>query len=297
VSREIISSESDLSTLPVISKENRSPMQSFFFTTGVGDPACNAAPPSLLVVQGPDNVKVDITANGADITIGSTIALMILPGNKLQLVVIHGEATLGNLTVPAGFKITAPLSDDGKSIVGGWEDLSPLTQEDLDLLKPLEGLPPNILHYAIVLPTLEEIQTLLNALLRNTATTGGTIGPASGQADCSRFKPTSPLDGLPFGSTTFYWDPAPGATTYQVNLYNDSGALVGSFQTDAANTSLVGDTSRLGGGFSFAWQIVALVDGQVACTSLPITMFRETPKPAEPQLVPMATEEFQPPTF
>jgi hypothetical protein len=293
VSKEIISSEGDLSTLPVINKEMRSPMQSFFFTTAVGDPACNAAPPSLLVVQGPDNVKVDITANGADITIGSTIALMILPGNKLQLIVVHGEATLGDLNVPTGFKITAQLSDDGKSIVGGWEDMSPLTQEDLDLLKPLEGLPPNILHYPIVLPTLADIQAILNAFLGGNSNAGG---PASDKADCTNFKPTSPLDGLPFGTTTFYWDPAPGATSYQVNLYNDSGALVGSFQTDGANSSLDGDTSGLGGGFSFSWQVVALVDGQVACSSAPITMFRETPKPANEPQQPMATEESEGPT-
>ena len=293
VSKEIISSESDLSALPVISKENRSPMQSFFFTTAIGDPACNAAPPSLLVVQGPDNVKVDITANGADITIGSTIALMILPGNKLQLIVIHGEATLGDLNVPTGFKITAQLSDDGKSIIGGWEDMSPLTQQDLDLLKPLEGLPSNILHYPIVLPTLADIQAILNAFLSGNS---NAVGTGNGQADCTNFKPTSPLDGLPFGPTTFYWDPAPGATGYQVNLYNDSGALVGSFQTDAANTSLLGDTSGLGEGFSFSWQVVALVDGQIACSSPAITMFREAPKPANEPQEPMATEEFQLPS-
>ncbi|MEO8609797.1 MAG: SH3 domain-containing protein [Chloroflexota bacterium] len=295
VNKDIIYSEGDLNTLPVINKENRSPMQSFFFTTGVGDPACNAAPPSLLVVQGPDNVKVNITANGADITIGSTIALMILPGNILQLIVVHGEAKLGDLNVPAGFKITAQLSDDGKSIVGGWEDMSPLTQEDLDLLKPLEGLPPNILHYPIVLPSLADIQAILNAFQGGNSGGGGTGGPGSGQADCTTFAPTSPLDGLPFGTTTFYWNPAPGATTYQVNLYNDSGALVGSFQTDAANTSLEGDTSGLGGGFSFSWQVVALVNGQVACSSAPITMFRETPKPANQPGQPMATEEFEMP--
>ncbi len=296
ISREVIQSEVDVSGLPVISSENRSPMQSFFFTTGVGDPACNAAPPSLLVVQGPDNVKVDITANGADISIGSTIALMILPGNQLQLVVIHGEATLGNLSVPAGFKITAPLSEDGKTIIGDWENMNPLTQEDLDLLQPLENLPTNILHYAIVLPTLEEIQAIINAFLQasdnSNGNTQGTAAGASG-VDCGPFKATSPLDGLPFGDATFYWNPAPGATSYQVNLFNESGAVVGSFETAAPNSNLVGSTSSLGNGFSFGWQVVALVNGQVACSSPTITMFRSAPpapQEAPPEL-PMETPE------
>lgn len=296
VNKDIIDSEGDLSTLPVINKENRSPMQSFFFSTGVGDPACNSAPPSLLVVQGPDNVKVDITANGADITIGSTIALSILPGNQLQLIVIHGEATLGDLNVPAGFKITAPLSNDGKSVVGDWQHMSPLTQEDLDLLKPLEGLPDNILHYPIVLPTEEQIQAIINVFLNNNSNNGNTNNPAAGQADCSTFAATSPLDGLPYGETTFYWNPAGGATSYQVNVYNDSGALVGSFPTDGSNSSVVGDTSNLGGGFSFSWQVVALVNGQVACSSPQITMFRETPKPADQPAQPVATEEWEMPS-
>jgi hypothetical protein len=300
ISREVVETEAKVSGLPVITRENRSPMQSFFFTTGVGDPACNAAPPSLLVVQGPDNVKVDITANGADITIGSTIALMILPGNTLQLMVISGEATLGELSIPAGFKISAPLSEDGKTVTGVWENLVPMTQEDLDLLTPLEGLPANLLHYPIILPTIEEIQALLNVFLQannNTNTAGGvtqgtTVG---GGADCSTFRATSPLDGLPFGDTTFYWDPAPGATSYQVNVLNDSGAVVGSFTTDAPNSSLIGDTSNLGGGFSFAWQVTALVNGQAACSSTPITMFREAPpaplETPEPAPAAIGTEE------
>lgn len=295
MSREVIQTGADVNTLPVISRESRSPMQSFYFTTGVGDPACNAAPPSLLVVQGPDNVRVDITANGADITIGSTIALMILPGNQLQLVVISGEAKLGDVTVPAGFKITAPLSDDGKTVTGPWTNLEPLTQADLDLLQPLENLPVNLLHYAIVLPTLEDIQAFINAFLQSTTSTsagGGAQGPAAGQANCANFRPTSPLDGLPFGMTTFYWDIAPGATSYQVIVFNDQGAAVGSFTTDGSNSSLVGDTSGLGGGFTFSWQVTALVNGQVACTSAPVTMFREAPPPPqEPPPAPMQTEE------
>lgn len=289
ISTEVIE-PTDTSGLPVISRESRSPMQSFFFTTAVGDPACNAAPPSLLVVQGPDNVKVDITANGADISIGSTIALMILPGNKLQLVVISGEAALDGLTVPAGFKITAPLSEDGKTVVGDWENLQPLTQEDLDLLAPLENLPSNILHYPIVLPTLAQIQALINAFLGSNTGAGGNTQGAIAGVDCTRFKPTSPLDGLPYGATTFYWDPAQGVTSYQVNVFNESGAQIGSFTTDSSNTSLVGDTSNLGAGFTFSWQVVALVNGQVACSSPAIIMFRVAPPAPQETPEPMAEE-------
>jgi hypothetical protein len=270
-------------------------MQSFYFNTGFGDPTCSEAPPSLLVVQGPNNVSVDITANGADITIGSTIALMILPGNQLQLIVVSGEAKLGDVTVPAGFKITAPLSEDGKTVTGPFQNLQPLTQEDLDNLQPLENLPPNLLHYAIELPTLADIQALLDAF-NNTNQGGNNVtvnqGVAGDQVNCTPFRPTSPLNGLPYGQTTFYWDAAPGATAYQVNVFNESGAQVATFQTGGGSTNLTGDLSNVGSGFSFSWQVLALLNGQVACSSAPITMFREAvptqAPPPPPIFVPTA---------
>jgi hypothetical protein len=300
ISREVIEPV-DVSGLPTIDRESRTPMQSFYFSTGFGDPTCNEAPPSLLVVQGPNNVSVDITANGADINIGSTIALMILPGNQLQLIVVSGEAKVGNVIVPEGFKITAPLSEDGKTVVGPPQNFAPLTQEDLNNLQPLENLPANLLHYAIELPTLEEIQAILNFYnnLNNPQNTGNTPnttgGTTSGQVNCTPFRATSPLGGLPYGMTTFYWDAAPGATSYRVDVFNEGGGQVASFETGGGSTNLNGDLSNVGGGFTFSWQVSALLNGQVACTSGPITMQREavpTQAPPPPAAdVPVSTEE------
>ncbi|MFN8379781.1 MAG: hypothetical protein U0452_14030 [Anaerolineae bacterium] len=50
------------------------PMQAFYLRTGIGQPLCSQAP-SALVVQGPQGLHVNIEANGADITLGSTILL------------------------------------------------------------------------------------------------------------------------------------------------------------------------------------------------------------------------------
>ncbi len=288
ISREVIQATGDLNTLPNIDREARTPMQAFYFRTGIGDPSCTTAP-SLLVVQGPQGVKVDLSANGADVTIGSTIVFRSLGDGLVQLMVIDGEAQLGNVLVPQGFSVKARLSEDGKTIIGDWTDFSPLSEEELQLLSTLENIPPNLLHYPINLPTLEEIQQAL-LFFSQTSTVGGgaSSGPAAGQANCSNFRPTSPLGGLPFGQTTFYWDGAPGATSYRVNLYDETGALKASFETTAPNTNLVGDTAGLGGGFSFSWEVVALVNGQVACTSAGVTMLREAPPPLdEPVYVPV----------
>jgi LysM repeat protein len=104
------------------------------------------------------------------------------------------------------------------------------------------------------------------------------ITPITG-VDCSRFRATSPLDGLNYGSNTFYWDPAPGATQYRVNIYSideKKGALVGSFLTKGSETNLTVDLTiqTVGYGFSFAWEVQAILDGQVACTSQRFTVPR-----------------------
>lgn len=101
---------------------------------------------------------------------------------------------------------------------------------------------------------------------------------AVGAADCSRFRATSPLDGLAHGSNTFYWDAAPGATSYRVNIYNLElgGALMVSYETSGLLTHLQADAgdAAVGGGFHFAWEVQALVSDLVACSSPRITILR-----------------------
>lgn len=53
------------------------PMQVFYFRTNITGTECVGAPDTL-IAQGPQNVQVDFRANGADIRIGSTVALRTL---------------------------------------------------------------------------------------------------------------------------------------------------------------------------------------------------------------------------
>lgn len=285
INRGVLGSLPDISTLPVITQESRTPMQSFYFTTGFGTPACNEAPPSVLVVQGPENVQVDITANGADIQIGSTIALWLTDDDQMQLIVISGEARVGDLIIPAGFTVFAKVqrNPDGSinlENIGEWTGFRALTEEELGWLQPLEGIPSNLLHYPIIIPSLEDIQQIRIIFTGggNTGGGGGLQGGSGGGggADCGNFRPTSPLNGFPFGTATFYWDGAPGATSYVVNVYDENGNVVGSFETDGSSTSVTGDVSGGGGSF-FTWRVSALVNGQTACTTEPVLAFRAAP--------------------
>lgn len=75
----------DVSALPVVTAQTRTPMQSFLFRTGIGAPRCEDTPSSL-VVQGPNNTEVALTVNGTDITIGSTIQLQNVEGAPPQII-------------------------------------------------------------------------------------------------------------------------------------------------------------------------------------------------------------------
>jgi hypothetical protein len=50
-------------------------MQSFYFTSGLGNLNCNEAPRDGIVVRSPQHTEVSFTANGVKITIASTIVL------------------------------------------------------------------------------------------------------------------------------------------------------------------------------------------------------------------------------
>jgi hypothetical protein len=284
VSRQVVDESGEADSLPVISRESRTPMQAFQFRTGLGQPTCDESPPSLLLVQGPENVRVDITANGADIQIGSTIVLWLLPDNRMQLVVVNGEAHVGGLSIPEGFTITAPLNEAGEvEQAQDWTGFRALTPQELEWLLPLEFIPVNLLHYPIVVPTQTDIAAFLASLNAARTQGGGVVsGPAARQVDCSRLVPTSPLGGMAYGRNTFYWDGAAGATGYQVNVYDESGGLVASGQTSAPTTNLTLDV--LGqAGFSYAWEVSALVNGQLACTTARLSMQRApAPPPRQP---------------
>jgi hypothetical protein len=277
VFRNLVGASAELDNLPVISDSSRTPMQDFVLRAGPDGAACDGMMSSLLVIQGPDSMTVDLTINGAEIRLGSTIALRITEDNHLQVIVLNGPVRLGTLTLPTGFTVSAPLSEDGLTLSGPWANARPLTEEELAALQLLELLSDDVLGYVITLPTQEDIQ---NSIVLFSRSSGGgqatTTGVAAGNVDCSRFRVTSPTDGLPFGVATFYWDAALGADNYRLNIYDANGALVGSYQTNSTNTALSVDTSgpAIGDGLAFSWEVQALYNNQVACTTARISGLR-----------------------
>jgi uncharacterized protein YraI len=88
----------DTADLPV--SEGRSPygpMQRFYFTSGLGEPACHEAP-DVLLIQSPDGAPVTLAVNDLPLTIGSTVALYTQPvDSELALVVVLLQGRLSTV--------------------------------------------------------------------------------------------------------------------------------------------------------------------------------------------------------
>lgn len=267
--RDLVTVEGDPETLPVFTEEARTPMQAFYFKTGIGTPTCTESP-AALIVQGPDNVTVDISANGADIRIGSTVMLRTTEDNIMEITTLNGEVSADGINIPEGFTVDVPLTENGLDIDGPYRNLRPLKLDELQGLQWLENIPQDVLNYPIDVPERAVIQPTPAPRPTSAATTP----VASGEVNCSTFKATSPVDGMNFGLNTFYWDPAPGATSYRVTVVGYRSA-----ETPAPNTSLSMDLYEMGINFQASWYVEALLNGNVACTTPTVTIPREASPP------------------
>lgn len=170
--------------LPVAPDTPVSPMQAFYFRTGIGRPVCEEAP-DLLVIQGPEEVRIALNINGAEVEIGSTIALKSseltfgalmgdgsvrpvlesfdLPENTAcllsEITILHGDmlANGGGTFVPLGHqsKSVACLSDERQPLFTT-EFTPPQLVEDFAPFESLEDFP--FPRYPLTLPSPEEIQ-------------------------------------------------------------------------------------------------------------------------------------------
>ena len=322
ISSAAVNMTQNASSLPRIGQDSRSPMQAFYFQTGFGTSDCNEAP-SVVAVQGPANLTVDLTVNGADIRLGSLITLQMLSPNTMLLVVLEGRVeTADGLILEAGQAVTVELDAEGNIIL--WGEPRPATPDELQVgnlinralieignepaqlvattcgpdvthtVAPGENLFRIALRYGTSVAAIQQANGLGSsnvifvgqqlAIPCGVDTGAPSIPPqqpvTTGGVDCRPFRATSPLDGLHYGTNVFYWDPALGATGYRVNIYNLDGGgsrLAASFETGGAATNLVAQITNetVGQGFDFAWEVQALFNGQVACTSARTTMQRE----------------------
>lgn len=177
--RETFVPADQLGRLPIKQPDAQSPMQAFYFSTGIGVARCTEAPTSL-VVQGPEGLEIDINANGAGVRITST-GFFRTGFNGTEQVMLVGALngtlylfpdTPEEIMIPTGFVAevcvrTRTLDeagvDENADATGRRPILTldptcplpvprPFTQAELDDLRTLERIDPALLSYPIRLP-------------------------------------------------------------------------------------------------------------------------------------------------
>jgi hypothetical protein len=163
VSAEVVSVDDDISLLNVIDPAALplTPMQAFYFQSGIGDAPCAGAPDSGILVQTPEGVgEIQFTVNEVNITLGSTAYLQAQAGVEMTASVVEGQATVtaGGATVvaPAGTRVRIPITVDLRA---SGAPVGPEPYRDADLAAlPVDSLAREI----AVAPALteEEIEAL-----------------------------------------------------------------------------------------------------------------------------------------
>lgn len=355
VDRNTINPTIDISRLPAGRTDASSPMQSFYFRTSFNDLECDEAP-SILAIQSPEGITVDLTANGARIQLGSLIMLRrIPPGNAMQIITLEGEATLepgtpDEVYVPAGRTTQRCLSEPENLGAAGdsndqvvydeckWllpvlldEEERQLGEIVLEAFRHFEAggtcRPGQVIRHSVSpgetlfgigqrygasVGSIAVSNNLVTATIvvgQALVVTCGAQAPRNfvfqppgimteeagvGGVDCTAFRATSPLDGLPYERATFFWEGAGGATGYRVTISTESGSF--SFGAPGSATSLTANVTHesIGFGFSATWQVEAVLNGQVVCSTPRVTIPRqpppEPPEPTEPP-PPVVTDE------
>lgn len=94
IRRSVVADEAAIDSLPVLGSDVYTPMQAFYLRTGIGQPACSSIPDNSLLVQGPEDITVQLTVNGADIELGSSGLLRVIASDgapQLEITVLDGQ--------------------------------------------------------------------------------------------------------------------------------------------------------------------------------------------------------------
>ncbi len=160
--RSVLTTTDGIDALPAPQSTAMSPMQAFRFRTGVGEADCQQAE-SALLIQGPNNLHVELVANGATIRIGSTILLDYQNAGTLRLSVLSGAAYVDGVSIPAGFMARAAVDAEGV-VTEAFGRVKRIPAQRLEALGIYAALPETLMHYIIDLPSADETRAIEQAM-------------------------------------------------------------------------------------------------------------------------------------
>lgn len=94
--------------------DDYTPMQAFYFRSGIGDAQCLEAPESGILIQTPEGQsRIAFRVDDVDIILGSTAFLQAVTGDALYVNLLEGQATVTAFdetqTVTAGMVVSVPI--------------------------------------------------------------------------------------------------------------------------------------------------------------------------------------------
>jgi hypothetical protein len=153
VSTEFVAASGDILTLPTLEDAPLGAMQAFRLETAITGLRCAEAPPSLLVVQGPQDVQVQLSINGLEFSLGSTAVFQTTDAETLQIGVLDGELETDDGTIiEEGFTGLFTLDPTGFVLLDEEPEVRPFMPEELEDLRGLDNFPQELLHYPIEVP-------------------------------------------------------------------------------------------------------------------------------------------------
>lgn len=164
----------DVSSLPTIHPDSLTPMQKFYLLNGTEAPPCVEAAPSMLYVQGPEEIELDFVVNDMPIRVSSTALIRLLPpGNIMQVIALSGIIILNPdgdepILLAPGFFSVIVLDDvqnlgvDGRAndLTFGpgarWSAPALMNPAELVLLGEAlnDNIPENLQYYEVDVPIL-----------------------------------------------------------------------------------------------------------------------------------------------
>jgi len=153
---QLVTTEGDLSSLNVVSADDLetplSPMQAFYFSSGVTGTNCTEAPQNGMLIQTPQGTAaITLRANDVAVTLGSSAFFQAEAGMGMTVSVIEGQAEITaegeTVVVPAGARVYVPEGEAPGTV-------EPYDAEALQTL-PIQLL-PEVIEIAAPL-TAEEI--------------------------------------------------------------------------------------------------------------------------------------------
>lgn len=153
--------------LPVIGPDTYTPMQSLFLSNIFNDPICDDVPAPGLLVQGPDEIETDFMVNNLPIRVTSTTFVEQISARRMRISAVSGITVLfpdmgGQEVIAPGFSRVICLTEEQDLGIDGLEndrEFDPncpeggpdaLPRGQFDFLNAFQGLPDNILNYAIL---------------------------------------------------------------------------------------------------------------------------------------------------